>query len=174
DPDLAAHYWPKKEYENLHRFDPKARWTYREEQALVRKIDWRVMLWAAVSFSALNLDRGNISQANSDNILGDLKLTTDGKIRALFPLCFADIQKCRLQLGQRVFRLAFLAAELPSQLVSKRVGPDRWIPTQIVLWSIVSICQFWLTGRTSFFVCRALLGVLINTRFIPDLILYLS
>jgi hypothetical protein len=35
DPDLAAHYWPKKEYENLHRFDPKARWTYREEQALV-------------------------------------------------------------------------------------------------------------------------------------------
>ncbi|KAJ7802783.1 hypothetical protein B0H14DRAFT_2385152, partial [Mycena olivaceomarginata] len=133
DPDLAAHYWPKKEYENLHRFDPKARWTYREEQALVRKIDWRVMLWAAVSFSALNLDRGNISQANSDNILGDLNCCS-------------------------VFRLAFLAAELPSQLVSKRVGPDRWIPTQIVLWSIVSICQFWLTGRTSFFVCRALLG----------------
>ncbi|KAJ7598580.1 hypothetical protein C8J56DRAFT_1157733 [Mycena floridula] len=32
DPNLAAHYWPKQEYENLHRFDPKARWTYREEQ----------------------------------------------------------------------------------------------------------------------------------------------
>lgn len=32
DSHLAPHYWPKKEYENIHRFDPKARWTYREER----------------------------------------------------------------------------------------------------------------------------------------------
>ena len=32
DPHLAPHYWPKKEYENIHRFDSKARWTYREER----------------------------------------------------------------------------------------------------------------------------------------------
>ena len=32
DPKLASHYWPKENYENLHRFDPKARWTFREEQ----------------------------------------------------------------------------------------------------------------------------------------------
>jgi hypothetical protein len=100
DPALARHYWPKKNYENLHRFDPTARWTYREEQviisicsvfvrikrltllsvpqAIVRKIDWKVMLWAAISFSALNLDRNNLSQANTDNILGNLHMTTNG------------------------------------------------------------------------------------------------
>lgn len=32
DPDLAEHYWPKSNYENIHRFDPKARWTLREER----------------------------------------------------------------------------------------------------------------------------------------------
>lgn len=34
DPHIAPYYWPKKEYENLHRFDPSARWTYREERGL--------------------------------------------------------------------------------------------------------------------------------------------
>lgn len=32
DPDLAEHYWPKSDYENIHRFNPKARWTLREER----------------------------------------------------------------------------------------------------------------------------------------------
>lgn len=32
DPNLAEHYWPKSNYENIHRFNPKARWTLREEQ----------------------------------------------------------------------------------------------------------------------------------------------
>lgn len=38
DEPLGEMYWPTPNYENLHRFDPSARWTYREEKVSVTEL----------------------------------------------------------------------------------------------------------------------------------------
>lgn len=75
--------------------------------------------------------------------------------------------------GQTIFLASFLAAELPSGLVSKKLGADRWIPFLICVWSIVAGSQAGLQGRAGFFAIKALLGLLMGG-FIPDVVLWLT
>ncbi|KAL6355352.1 hypothetical protein LRP88_10940 [Fusarium phalaenopsidis] len=138
------------QWENWSAFDPKFRWTWKEENAVRHKV------WVCVMFSALNIDRNNISNAVSDNMLDDL-----------------GIDRGDYNIGQTISRVGFLVAELPSQLISKRIGPDLWIPIQICLFSIVSAMQFFLKGRASFLATRYLIATF-QGGFIPDTILYLS
>lgn len=58
-------------------------------------------------FASVNIDRGNITNAVSDNMLDDLGIT-----------------QVDYNIGQTISRVGFLVAELPSQLISKRIGPD--------------------------------------------------
>ncbi|KAI0483930.1 major facilitator superfamily domain-containing protein [Xylariaceae sp. FL0804] len=149
-------YKPTETYEGYHRWDPDFEWTPAEEKKVIRKIDWKICTWVCFCFFALQLDRGNISQALSDNMLDDLGITTND-----------------YNTGQTIFYLCFLLSELPSQLISKKLGPDNWIPIQMVSWSLVASMQAFLSSRSSFWACRALLGM-IEGGFIPSNILYLS
>ncbi|ESZ89565.1 allantoate permease [Sclerotinia borealis F-4128] len=159
DPDVTE-YWTtvyeKSQYECRHVFEPTLTWTEEEERRLVRRLDWRVCLWACVMFFGLQVDRGNLVQAVADNLLDDLNLSTD-----------------EYNFGNTIFYFSFLLAELPSQLVSKKIGPDRWIPMQITLWSIVAMSQCAIQGKSGFYATRSLLGLL-EGGFIPDIVLWLS
>uniref|UniRef100_A0A093V4F3 Putative transporter n=1 Tax=Talaromyces marneffei PM1 TaxID=1077442 RepID=A0A093V4F3_TALMA len=125
DPEVAEHWrltYEKSQYECRHVFDPSLTWSEEEEKRLIRKLDWRICLWACVMFFGLQVDRSNLTQAVSGTFLKDLGLNTND-----------------YNWGNITFRVSFLCAELPSQLISKKIGPDRWIPIQITL------CFFWAT-----------------------------
>jgi MFS family permease len=109
-----------------------------------------------LQFFGLNLDRGNLSSAVADNLLDDLHINTNDYNNA-----------------QNMYRVGFLIAEIPSQMIGKRLGPDRWIPVQIILWSLASGGQFFMHSRAGFFACRFFIGLFMGG-FIPDSILYLS
>lgn len=159
DPVIAERYreiYESTNYECRNYVDHDFTWTPQEERTAVWKNDWYVTFWAFVMFTALDIDRGNLSQAMSDNFLKDLKLTTND-----------------YNLGNTLFLVCFLSAELPSQLLSKWIGPDIWIPAQMVLWSVVAVCQCAIQNKAGFLVTRSLLGAL-QGGFIPDVGLWMS
>ncbi|KAK5655619.1 hypothetical protein OQA88_5550 [Cercophora sp. LCS_1] len=75
--------------------------------------------------------------------------------------------------GQTIFLASFLSAELPSGLISKKLGADRWIPFIMVGWSITAGSQAFLKNKAGFYAIKALLGLLMGG-FIPDIVLWLT
>jgi hypothetical protein len=56
-------------------------------------------------FLALDIDRGNLANGTADNLLKDIK-----------------ISQADYNLGNTLSKLGFLTAELPSQMVGKKIG----------------------------------------------------
>ncbi|KAI6149289.1 major facilitator superfamily domain-containing protein [Pisolithus tinctorius] len=67
----------------------------------------------------------------------------------------------------------FIATELPSNLILKRVGPDRMLPAMVIMWGIVAGMQGLVTSYTGLVLCRLFLGLTQGGLF-PGLVLYLS
>ncbi|KKK20444.1 MFS transporter [Aspergillus rambellii] len=145
---------PSESYEGYHRFDPTASWTAREEIRVVWKTDFMLLTVICLMFFGLQLDRGNLSNALTDNFLNDLGLTTN------------DYNN-----GTTIQLVCFLAAEFPVQLLIKRFGFRRVLPLMMLGWSLVSWTQAWISGRNSFYVTRALIGAF-EGGFIPGTILF--
>ncbi|KAK9464587.1 major facilitator superfamily domain-containing protein [Lipomyces arxii] len=131
-------------------------WTEEEENTVRRKTDLRVMILACVMFFSMDLDRSNIQQVLSSDFLLDTNMSTND-----------------YNVGQSLFLIFFLALDIPSQTMNKRFGPNRWLPTIMTAWGIVSTLQVLINARPFFLFTRAALGFC-EGGFVSGLAFYVS
>ena len=159
DPAIESHYsnlYKSSGYECAPFFDAHVTWTNKENSNLVRKLDRKIAAMCCLLYVGLQLDRGNLQQVLSDDFLADLGLSTND-----------------YNLGNTIFLVFFILGEIPSLLACKAIGAHYVIPFQMVLWSVVSALQCFLTGRKSFFAARAAIAIL-QSGLISELVLFLS
>lgn len=76
-------------------------------------------------------------------------------------------------LGAGLFFIGYSLCGFPSNLVLHKIGAKIWIAFLMVSWGTVSMATMFVTGSTSFYALRLLLGVT-EAGFFPGVILYLT
>ena len=63
--------------------------------------------------------------------------------------------------------------ELPSNYMVKVLGTQRWIPTIMFVWGLITLCQAFLRNQAGFYATRFLLASA-EAGFIPGMAWYLT
>ncbi|KAH7123010.1 alternative sulfate transporter [Dactylonectria macrodidyma] len=124
-------------------------WTREEELKVKRKLDFIIMPLLTLGFFCLQLDRGNIANAITDNFMEDVGINQD-----------------QFNVGQQMLSLGIVLTEIPSNMILYRVGPGKWLTLQLFLFGTVSTFQAWQNSYGAFITTRFLLGIT-ESGFIP-------
>ncbi|KAK7423862.1 hypothetical protein QQZ08_008906 [Neonectria magnoliae] len=127
----------------------RADWTKEEESKAKRKLDLIIMPLLTLGFFCLQLDRGNIANAITDNFMEDVGINQD-----------------QFNVGQQMLSLGIVLFEIPSNMILYRVGPGKWLTLQLFLFGTVSTFQAFQNSYGSFIATRFLLGIT-ESGFIP-------
>ncbi|KAI0124274.1 major facilitator superfamily domain-containing protein [Xylariales sp. AK1849] len=133
-----------------------ADWTEAEERAVKRKLDFILLPTLGLAFFALQMDRGNISNALTSTITTDLGIDTN-----------------QINAGSSLLSAGIVILEIPSNILLQRIGPKTWLSTQIVAWGLVATFQNFITNYAGYLVTRIILG-LCEAGFIPGALYTMS
>ena len=76
-------------------------------------------------------------------------------------------------LGAGLFFIGYSLCGFPSNLILHKIGAKVWISALMVSWGLASMATMFVSGSTSFYLLRLLLGVM-EAGFFPGTILYLT
>ncbi|GJE18654.1 MFS transporter [Methylobacterium marchantiae] len=125
------------------------------EQITMRKVAWRLVPFICLLYFIAFIDRVNIGFAA-------LTMNKDlGFSSSVFGF------------GAGVFFFGYFLFEVPSNIILDKVGARIWIARVMITWGLISGGFAFISGETSFYVMRFLLGAA-EAGFFPGIILYLS
>ena len=75
--------------------------------------------------------------------------------------------------GAGIFFAGYILFEVPSNLAMQKFGARIWTARIMISWGILAIAMAFVSGETSFYVMRFMLGVA-EAGFFPGIILYLT
>ncbi|KAF2120292.1 major facilitator superfamily domain-containing protein [Lophiotrema nucula] len=127
-----------------------------QTRKLLFAMDIRLLPVLALLFLCSFIDRTNVGNAK---ILG---LQAD-----------TGMNDHQYAIGLAVFYATYIASELPSNLVIKKVSPKIWLPLLTAVWGLLTMCLGFVKGFGSFTAVRALLGMA-EGGLLPGMVLYLS
>ena len=123
------------------------------ETSTMRKVTWRIIPFLSLLYFVNFLDRVNVSFA----------ALTMNKALNFTATVFGT--------GAGIFFIAYCLFEVPANLIGAKVGLRRWMCRIMVTWGLISAATAFVTGETSFYVVRFLLG-LGEAGFAPGILLY--
>ncbi len=123
---------------------------------ILRKAAWRLIPVMMLMYVVSYLDRTNISFA---------RLTMGADIAGFTPQVYG--------FGAGIFFWGYFLFEVPSNLVLDKVGARVWMCRIMVTWGLLSMATAFVTGPTSFYVVRFLLGAA-EAGLYPGMILYMT
>jgi sugar phosphate permease len=102
----------------------------------------RVLPILALLFLCSMLDRTNVGNAKIIGMEKDLKISNS-----------------QYNQGLAVFYATYIASEVPSNLVLKKISPKIWLPLLTIVWGIITMCIGFVRSFAGFVAVRALLGL---------------
>ncbi|KAL4067942.1 major facilitator superfamily domain-containing protein [Scleroderma citrinum] len=126
------------------------------EGVVWRKLDRRILPICTMFYLLSFLDRGNIANAR-----------VAGMQTAL------DLSNYQYSIALTLTYIPYIAAELPSNLVLRYVGPNLMLPAMVTAWGIICTMQGLVHDYAGLLACRFCLG-LVEGGLFPGLVLYLS
>lgn len=111
------------------------------ETSAVRLVTWRILPLLFAAYFVAYIDRVNVGFA-ALTMNGDLGLSAE-----------------QYGLAGGLFFVGYVAFSIPSNLALAKLGARVWIPLIAVVWGVTSLLNAFVTGATSFYVVRFILGV---------------